>query len=89
MSTLEANKSLVRRHFEDVLHDPTVCDAIYASTARFTPQSMKAAVERLKVVWSAACSMTVDEMLAEGDRVMVRWSFYGTRSEHRCYVALQ
>lgn len=78
MSILEANKALVRRHFTDALLDPAVCDAIYASTARFTPQTMKAAVERLKTVWSAACYMTVDEMIAEEDRVMVRWTFYGT-----------
>ena len=75
LSTLEANKSLVRRHFADVLHDPAVCDAIYASTSRFTPQTMKAAVERLKIVWSTACYMTVDDILAEDDRVMVRWTF--------------
>ncbi len=79
LSTLEANKSLVRRHFADVLHDPAVCDAIYASTSRFTPQTMKAAVERLKTVWSTACYMTVDDILAEDDRVMVRWTFYGTQ----------
>lgn len=73
---LEANKALVRRHFTDVLQDPSICDAIYAPTLA---QAIKHGAERLKVVWSAACYMTVDEMLAETDRVMVRWTFYGTQ----------
>ncbi len=30
MSSTEANKALVRRHFVDALHDPSICDAIYA-----------------------------------------------------------
>ena len=34
VSTLEANKALVRRHFEDALRDPAVCDEIYASEIR-------------------------------------------------------
>ena len=76
MSILEANKALVRRHFTDALHDPAVCDAIYAPTLA---QAIKHGAERLKAVWSADCYMTVDDMLAEADRVMVRWAFYGTQ----------
>ena len=84
VSTLEANKALVRRHFEDALRDPAVCDEIYASeikgqTRMLTPQTMKDAAQWLKSVWSADCSMRMDEMLAEEDRVMVRWTFYGTQ----------
>ena len=30
LSTLEANKALVRCHFSDVLQDPSICDVIYA-----------------------------------------------------------
>lgn len=76
LSTLETNKALVRRHFADALQDPAVCDAIYSSTLA---QAMKNGAERLKAVWSTACTMTVDDMLAEDDRVMVRWTFYGTQ----------
>lgn len=75
-STLETNKALVRRHFADALQDPAVCDAIYSSTLA---QAMKNGAAWLKAVWSATCYMTVDDILAEDDRVMVRWTFYGTQ----------
>jgi hypothetical protein len=52
MSTLEANKALVRRHFADALHDPSVCDALYAPTLA---QAIKDGAARRKVVWSADC----------------------------------
>ena len=91
--SVEEHKALVRRYFEDAPYHPDVCDEIYAPTFRFhtiqrasitpqvtesTPQSEKAAYEWLKAVWSPDWRMTVDEMIAEGDRVMVRWTFYGT-----------
>lgn len=72
---LESNKALVRRHFTDALHEPEVCDAMYAPALA---QAVKNGAKQLKTVWSADCTMTVDDMLAEGDRVMVRWTFYGT-----------
>lgn len=75
LSMLEANKALVRRHFVDALQDPSVCDAIYAPPLA---QAVKRGAERLQTIWSPACYMTVDDMLAEADRVMVRWTFYGT-----------
>lgn len=75
-STLETNKALVRRHFADALQDPAVCDAIYAPALA---QAMKNGAEWLKAIWSTACTMRVDDMLAEDDRVMVRWTFYGTQ----------
>ncbi|MEZ4860991.1 MAG: ester cyclase [Caldilineaceae bacterium] len=76
MSTQQANKALVRRHFADALHDPAVCDAIYTPDLA---QAIKQGAERLKAVWSDSCQMTVDEILAEEDRVMVRWTFYGVQ----------
>lgn len=90
--SLETNKALVRRYFEEAPYNPTVCNEIFAERFLFhtiqraqvtlqvtesTPQSMKEANEWLKTVWSAAVRMTVDEMIAENDRVMVRWTFYG------------
>jgi predicted ester cyclase len=92
--SIEENKILVRRYFEDAPYNPDVCDEIYASRFRFhtiqhasitpqvvesTPQSEKAAYDWLRSVWSPNWRMTVDEMIAENDRVMVRWTFYGTQ----------
>jgi len=91
--SIESNKILVRRYFEDASHNPDVCDEIFASkflfhtiqhasitqrTVESDPQSEKAAYEWLNSVWSPEWRMTVDEMIAEGDRVMARWTFYGT-----------
>lgn len=76
LSTLTANKALVRRHFVDVLQDGSICDTIYTPALS---QAIQKGVARLKSTWSDACYMTVDDMLAEEDRVMVRWTFYGTQ----------
>ena len=91
--SLEGHKALVRRYYVDAPFNPDVCDEIFAPRFRFhtiqhasmtpqitesTPQSEKAAYEWLKTVWSSDWHMTIDEMMAEGDRVMVRWTFYGT-----------
>jgi len=92
--SIEEHKALVRRYFEQAPYNPDVCDEIYAPTFHFhtiqhasitpqvtesTPQSEKAAYEWLKAVWSSNWRMTIDEMIAEGDRVMVRWTFNGTQ----------
>jgi len=91
--SIEENKILVRRYFEEAPHNPDVCDEIFASSFLFhtlqhasitqqatesNPQSEKAAYAWLALVWSPNWRMTVDEMIAEGDRVMVRWTFLGT-----------
>jgi predicted ester cyclase len=91
--SVEDNKALVRRYFEDAPNDPDVCDEIFAPSFRFhtlqhasitpqvvdsNPQSEKAAYEWLQSVWSPEWRMTIDEMMGEGDRVMVRWTFQGT-----------
>lgn len=90
--SIEDNKQVVRRYFEDAPYQPDVCDEIFAPSFRFhtiqhasltpqvvesNPESEKAANEWLKTVWSPSWRMTVDEMMAEGDRVMVRWTFHG------------
>ncbi len=91
--SLENNKVLVRRYFEEALDNPAVCDEIFAEHFLFhtiqraqitpqviesTPQSEKAAYEWLKAVWSTNLRVTVDDMIAENDRVMARWTCYGT-----------
>lgn len=91
--SLEANKTLARRYFEDAPNNPVVCDEIFAERFLFhtlqraqitpqviesTPQSEKAAYEWLKTVWSTNLRVTIDEVIAENDRVMVRWTCYGT-----------
>jgi len=92
--SIEENKILVRRYFEDARYDPDVCDEIFASHFQFhtiqyasitpqsvesDPQSEKAAYEWLATVWSSNWRMIIDEMIAENDRVMVRWTFSGTQ----------
>jgi predicted ester cyclase len=92
--SVEENKTLARRYFEDAPGNLDVCDEIFAPGFHFhtiqhasitaqvmesDPQSEKAAYERLRNVWSSDWRMTVDEMIAEDDRVMVRWTFYGTQ----------
>jgi len=91
--SIEQNKKLVRRYFEDAPYNLNVCDEIFAPSFQFhaiqrasitpqvvesTPQSEKATYEWLRTVWSADWRTTIDEMIAEGDRVMVRWTFHGT-----------
>ena len=90
--SIEENKALVRRYFEDASHHPDACDEIFAPSFRFhaiqhasvtpqvvesNPESEKAAYVWLKTVWGD-WTMTIDEMMAEGDRVMVQWTFHGT-----------
>jgi hypothetical protein len=89
---IEEHKAVVRRYFEEAPRNPEVCDEIFAPSFLFhtiqhasitaqvtesSPQSQKAAYAWLKAVWSAGCHMTIEEMIAEGDRVMVRWTFFG------------
>jgi predicted ester cyclase len=88
--SIEENKVLARRYFEDVPRNPGACDEIFAphflfhtiqhasvtsQTVESDPQSEKAAYEWLAKTWSPDWCMTVDEMIAE--RVMVRWTFHG------------
>jgi predicted ester cyclase len=88
--SLEKNKALVRRYFEDAPYNPDACDEIFAPSFRFhaihhatnptvdcTPESEKAVYEEIKAVWGG-WHVTIVEMIAEGDRVMVRWKSRGT-----------
>ncbi|MGA2093892.1 MAG: ester cyclase [Sedimentisphaerales bacterium] len=91
--TVEENKILVRRYYDEAPNNPEICDEIYAPTFYFhtlqhasvtgqviksTPKSEKESYEWLKGVWSSDWHLLVEEMIAEGDRVMVRWTFHGT-----------
>lgn len=88
----EDNKRLVSRYFEDAPHDPDACDEIFApvfsfhaivhtgvtpQTIQCTPESEKASYEQHKATWGG-WHVKIEEMIAEGDRVMVRWSSRGT-----------
>jgi hypothetical protein len=88
--SIEENKSLVRRYFKDAPENPSVCDEIFASQIPWhalyrthdpdfisDPQAEKAAYARHKTLWGGWAE-SIDEMIAEGDRVMVRWTFRGT-----------
>jgi ketosteroid isomerase-like protein len=87
--TIEENKTLVRRYFEEAPYNLEVCDQIFApqipwhALYRTThpdfisePQAEKIAYTRHKNLWGG-WSESIDEMIAEGDRVMVRWTFNG------------
>jgi predicted ester cyclase len=90
--SIEANKILVCRYFEDARYNPEICDEIFAPRFQFhtiqhasvtaqsvesDPQSEKATYEWLTKTWSPDWRMAVDEMIAEGDQVMARWTFHG------------
>ncbi len=87
---LERNKALVRRFFEDAPYHPEVCDEIFAAHIPWhalyhtdnleyisDPQTEKQAYAHHILLWGG-WRESIDEMLAEGDRVMVRWTFSGT-----------
>ena len=90
MST-EENKALVRRYYEDAPHNPAACDEIFAACFQFhaivhasatpqvvecTPDSERAFYQRRRAVWGG-WNVSIEEMIAEGDRVMVRWTSHG------------
>ncbi len=93
--SLEENKALVRRYFEDAPYNPDACDEIFAPVVRWhaiqhvsfnnpdfdaSPQSEKEANEWLHTIWSD-WHATIDELIAEGDQVVMRWTFYGTQQD--------
>jgi ketosteroid isomerase-like protein len=89
--SIKENKALVRRYFEDARENPDICEDVFAPVFLFhtiqhanvtsqviesTPKNEKASYEWLKTVWGD-WHMTVDEMIAEGHKVMVCWTFHG------------
>ncbi len=90
--SIRENKALVRRYFDDAPYHPHVCDEIFAPQVHWhalyqtdqrdfisTPQLEKEAYTRHIALWGG-WSESIDEMIAEGDRVLVRWTFRGTHS---------
>lgn len=91
--TIDSNKALVRRYFEEAPHQPEVYDEILSPDFRVTaihqatinpegeatgPEPYKAAANWFKSVWHEG-HMTVNEMIAEGDRVVAYWTFRGAQ----------
>jgi ketosteroid isomerase-like protein len=87
--TIEENKALVRRYFEQAPQNPDVCDQIFAHQVTWhalyrtkqpdfasSPEVERAAYQRHRQLWGGWCE-TIDDMIAEGDQVMVRWTFRG------------
>lgn len=89
--SIEHNKTLVRRYFEEAPKQPEVYDEIL--TADFQvhalhhatvttdeergPNAFKVLARAIQQGW-ADNQMIVEELLAEKDRVMARWTFRGT-----------
>lgn len=89
--SVEDNKRLVRRYFEDAPFNPAACDEIFAARFQFhtimhasiTPQTVESDPDSEKVAFEnqkrimGGWNMTIEDMIAEDDRVMVRWSSQG------------
>ena len=88
---IDESRNLVRRSFEDAPRNSNICDEIFASSFLFQaiqhikmpttesdPQSEKAACEELAATWYADWRIVIDEMIAEGDRVVSRLVWRGT-----------
>jgi len=97
--SIEENKSVVRRYYEDAPYHPEVTDQIFASQVLWhtlcppnqpdflsSPQLEKDAYRRHMRTWGG-WGEHVDELVAEGDRVMVRWTFHGIQQEE--YLGIQ
>ena len=91
--SIEENKAIVRRYFEDAPYNPAACDEIFAATVQWhalyrtanphfesTPQLEKEAYERHKKVWGDWIE-GIEQMIAEGDQVMVHWVGNGLQQE--------
>jgi predicted ester cyclase len=89
--SIEHNKTLVRRYFEEAPKQPAVYDEILSADfqvhaihyATVTPDAgesgpalFKTFAAALQAAW-AEPQLTVDELIAEGDRVMACWTFCG------------
>jgi len=89
--SIDNNKTLVRRYFEDAPDHPEVYDEILSPDFRVTgihhatinsegkesgPAPYKSAAIWLKSVWNES-HITVNEMIAEDDRVVAHWTFRG------------
>ncbi len=91
--SLEENKALVRRYFEEAPYHPEVCNQIFAPEIHWhalyrteqpdfisSPEIEKSAYARHLALWGS-WSEFIDDMIAEGDQVLVRWTFRGTHKK--------
>jgi len=90
MMSTESNKTVVRRYYDEVLNaselaliDELAVDA-YIENDPFPGQGngrsdLKARVAALLEAFSP-CTFTIEDVVAESDRVVVRWSSSGTHS---------
>jgi steroid delta-isomerase-like uncharacterized protein len=83
--TTEANKVLVRRHYEEVLtgKDVAVIDELYAPTIELGDGASMAreqfkAVAGMMLAAFPDIEATVQDQIAEGDRVVTRWAAQAT-----------
>jgi steroid delta-isomerase-like uncharacterized protein len=90
MTTLEANKALIRRIFEEVIpngdtaamselvapewfdHDPLPGQPAGEEGPVYVVSTMHTAHPDLR--------FTIDDLVAEADRVVIRWTLHGTRT---------
>jgi predicted ester cyclase len=92
-SMQEANKALARRFYEEVLNqgslaaiDELVASDVMVHALRVTPpaagtsplDNLKQAVNRLRATWPDL-HYTIEDQIAEGDQVAVRWTRHGTQ----------
>jgi steroid delta-isomerase-like uncharacterized protein len=87
----EENKAIARRHFEELWQkgDVSVADEIYATDAvghdpmnprhADYPESEKQAIIRDTAAFPDT-QVTIEDQIAEGDKVMTRWTFRATHS---------
>ena len=88
MASLEENKALVRRAYEDGMNnrDFAIVDEVFAAdyVGHFPGQPPSEGVELLKATLRSFFEafpdlvFTVDDQVAEGDKVVTRWSAVGT-----------
>ena len=102
--SVEQNKRLIRRYYEDVLNggDVAVIDELatedYLENDPFPGQGngraeLKARASALLAAFSP-CTFTIEDVVAEGDRVVVRWrskgnhvgEFLGMPATHRDFT---
>lgn len=81
--TTEANKALVRRWLEDVWNnvDLASIDGLFAPTytVNSEPCSLEAVKQAVQLLHTAFAPviLTIDDLVAEGDKTVVRWAIRG------------
>jgi predicted ester cyclase len=84
--SIEGNKTVVRRYFEGAYQGDAIVDELIAPdyVGRFPPNPDVRGREAIKqfnretVTAFPDLQFTLDELIAEGDKVVVRWTMRGT-----------